>query len=243
MQAKVKYGMQCAWGLLLLATSTLALNIGSTTRRGCLAAASAAFLAPPRPATAFEAGSDDETSGLVVLRVAEVCLQNRLNVKNAYVTSAAVNSQVCQFQEKVLRTIAKCSKPNAKSLVDQFGLPYCGGDAYVISPGQILFGTGLLLKNSNLDGNLRLMIGTEVPRKQRDAAVKDAIEIMNTFNYLIDVSKEYQTFEPDDMLIIADIYASAREKLARFFDYLPESSKSKFYVRHHARACRPAPDA
>ena len=197
---------------LLFATPSVALNVGPARwdRRSCIAAAATAstsFLAPPLPAAAFVAGSDDETSGLVVLRVAEVC----------------------NFQEKLLRTIAKCAQPNAKDLKDQFGLPYCGGEAYYISPVQILFGTGLLLKNSNLDGNLRLMIETEVPRKQRDAAITDAVAIMNTFNRLVEVSKEYTTFEPNDMIIVADIYEDARKKLNDFFDYLPEASKQRFY--------------
>ena len=44
-------------------------------RRECLLAASVAAavaLTPPRSAAAFVAGTDDEVSGLVVLRVAEV---------------------------------------------------------------------------------------------------------------------------------------------------------------------------
>ena len=118
-------------------------------RRGAIAAAASAvvsFVSPVQRAEAFVAGSDQETSGLVVLRVAEVC----------------------NFQEKLLRTISKCSGPNAKDLLDQFGLPYCGDSgAYTVSPTQILFGTGLLLRNSNLDGNLKLMIQTEVPKKQQ----------------------------------------------------------------------------
>lgn len=56
---------------------------------------------PTHKAEGFVAGEDEETSGLVVLRVAEVC----------------------DFQEKLLRTIEKCSSPNSKELVDQFGLP------------------------------------------------------------------------------------------------------------------------
>ena len=61
----------------------------------------AASLVLPSPAAAFVAGADDETSGLVVLRVAEVC----------------------QFQEQLFRTIAKCAGPDAASFKDQFGLP------------------------------------------------------------------------------------------------------------------------
>jgi hypothetical protein len=41
--------------------------------------------------------------------------------------------------------------------------------------------------------------------------------------------KEYQTFEPRDLIMVADIYSSARKKLARFFDYLPDEAQSRFY--------------
>ena len=133
-----------------------------TALRSGVAAAAGLLVGNPAPraASAFVAGEDQETSGLVVLRIAEVC----------------------SFQEKLLRTIAKCSAPNAKDLVDQFGLPYCGGEAYVVSPGQLLFGTGVMLRNSNLDGNLKLMIQTEVPRAKQNAAKQEAAAIMNTFN-------------------------------------------------------------
>ena len=179
-------------------------------RRAVLVGGFAAALAlevQPQAASAFVAGTDEETSGLVVLRVAEVC----------------------DFQEKLLRTIAKCSGPNAKELVDQFGLPYCGGDAYSVSPGQILFGTGLMLRNSNLDGNLKLMIRTEVPSAQRDAATGDAVKIMNTFNKLIEESKKFQEFQPNDLVYVADIYAEARKRLAKIFDYLPREAQAKYY--------------
>ena len=75
-------------------------NIG---RRGCVGVAAAALLVP-QAATAFIAGKDEEVSGLVVLRVAEVC----------------------QFQEKLLRQLAQCSaqqksKTERPSAADQFG--------------------------------------------------------------------------------------------------------------------------
>ena len=162
--------------LLMLASSWLPPShappqLNLRDRRGFLlggaSAAAAGILSPVRAASAFVAGTDDEVSGLVVLRVAEVC----------------------NFQEKLLRTIATCSKPNAGKLLDQFGLPYCGESAaYSVNPSQILFGTGLLLKNSNLDGNMKLMISQDVPRKQRQDAVKDAVAIMNTFNNLVKVA-------------------------------------------------------
>ena len=176
------------------------------SRRNCLAVAAAAVVAPQR-ANAF-VGGDEETSGLVVLRIAEVC----------------------DFQEKLLRTIAKCSGPGAADLKDQFGLPYCGGESYSVSPVQILFGTGVMLKNSNLDGNMKLMIQQEVPKAQREAAVNDAVGIMNCFNGLIETARGYdKPFEPSDMILVADIYADARNRLAKFFNYLTPEAQKRFY--------------
>lgn len=159
------------------------------------------------PATAFVAGEDQEVSGLVVLRVAEVC----------------------NFQEKLLRAIAACSNPKYADQADQFGNSYCS-EAYSVSPGQIMFGTGVMLRNANLDGNLKLMISQEVPKKNKDKAINGAVEIMNTFNRLVSTAGEYQEFKDGkDLLIIADIYKDARQQLARFFDYLPVDAKNRFY--------------
>ena len=185
-------------------------RIGGWDRRSLLSAAGAAAVFRPRAAEAFIAGSDDEVSGLVVLRIAEVCA----------------------FQEKLLRTLAACG--NGKPLVgpgpvDQFGNAYCDGQAYSVNPVQIVFGTGVMLKNSNLDGNLKLMINTDVPKPNRGEAVQQAVTIMNTFNKLVNTAGTYTTFESADLLVIADIYADARGKLARFFDLLPTQEKEKFY--------------
>ena len=49
----------------------------------------------------------------------------------------------------------------------QFGNSYCG-EGYSVSPVQILFGTGIMLRNSNLDGNMRLMIANEVPKARKE---------------------------------------------------------------------------
>ena len=144
-------------------------------------------------------------------------------------------AEVCSFQEKLLRTIALCKGPKSKTekLTDQFGLPYCDGQTYSVNPSQILFGTGLLLRNSNLDGNMKLMIREEIPRKQKDAAITSAVGIMNTFNRLTDTATKCQeangSFTTADLIEVADIYADARSQLARFFDYMPQQSQTRFY--------------
>jgi hypothetical protein len=135
------------------------------------------------------------------------------------------------FQEKLLRTLAACGNgaASANDAQDQFGNKYCDGMTYSVNPAQISFGTGLMLRNSNLDGNLKLMIQTEVPRSQRDMAIQDAVKIMNTFNKLASTAISYSSFEAKDLLVVADIYAEARERLASFFDFLPAASKERFY--------------
>ncbi|KAL1508826.1 hypothetical protein AB1Y20_004921 [Prymnesium parvum] len=171
---------------------------------------SALSLSPASRAHAFVAGSDRETSGLVVLRVAEVC----------------------DFQEKLLRSIGACStstpSAQAKAAADQFGNLYCG-EGYQVNPGQILYGTGVMLRNSNLDGNMKLMISAEIPRSKRDDAVKQAVTVMNTFNRLIETAGNYSQFEGADYFVIAGIYSDARAELARFFDLLPPDSQARFF--------------
>jgi hypothetical protein len=168
-------------------------------------------------ASAFIAGQDEEVSGLVVLRIAEVC----------------------QFQEKLLRQLAACStQKKRKSEVgragggaaDQFGNLYCEGEAYSANPIQISFGTGIMLRNSNLDGNMRLMIRTEIPKARRDDAARSAAACINTMSKLASTQDIYGTsFTDEQMLEVADLYSLARSQLAAFFDYLPEDSKSRFF--------------
>lgn len=160
-------------------------------------------------ASAFVAGNDEEVSGLVVLRVAEVCA----------------------FQEKLLRLIASCGTlPNgAKGPVDQFGNAYCESEAYSVQPAQIVFGTEVLLTKANVDGNLKLMIATEVSKENKEAAIRDAVGIMNNFGKLMFVASQYRKLGTFQLNVLADIYSEIREQLARFFDYLPKESKEKFY--------------
>ncbi len=63
----------------------------------------------------------------------------------------------------VMQAKARGKTVAASGAADQFGNLYCEGEAYGVNPVQIAFGTGIMLKNSNLDGNMRLMIRTEVP--------------------------------------------------------------------------------
>lgn len=134
--------------------------------------------------------SPEEKSGLVVLRVAEVC----------------------QFQEKILRAAAR-------------------GDLgeYEVSPQQIVFGTQILLRNSNVDGNMKLMIYNEIPKRSREKAIKDAVNIMNNLQFISSRAAQIQRpFKNEEMVEIADMYRVVRVQLNNLYEYLPEREKNKY---------------
>jgi len=97
-----------------------------------------------------------------------------------------------------------------------------------LAPIQFVYGTKILLKNSNLDGNMKLMIETEVPRKKRSDAVKNAVVIMNTFGEIERKAAGLIEFTPEDMLEIADLYARSRAELATMFEYLPPQEQERY---------------
>ncbi len=132
----------------------------------------------------------EERSGLVVLRVAEVC----------------------DFQEKILRAIVN------------------GDIEAIVSPQQIVFGTQVLLRNSNIAGNMKLMIDTEIPENKRDYAVTDAVNTMNTLQDIsTTAAKVLRPFKNEEMLEIADMYRDARLRLNNMYEYLPQNEKDKYY--------------
>ncbi len=136
---------------------------------------------PPEP---------EERSGLVVLRVAEVC----------------------DFQEKILRAIVN------KDIET------------VVSPQQIVFGTQVLLRNSNIAGNMKLMIDTEIPEARRASAVRDAVNTMNKLQSIsTTAAKVMRPFTPEEMLDIADQYRDVRLSLNNMYEYLPQKEKDKYY--------------
>jgi hypothetical protein len=120
-------------------------------------------------------------------------------------------AEVAAFQEKILRLAASG---------EDVGLQ--------LAPIQFVYGTKILLKNSNLDGNMKLMIETEVPRKKRSDAVKNAVVIMNTFGEIERKAAGLIEFTPEDMLEIADLYARSRAELATMFEYLPPQEQERY---------------
>lgn len=122
-------------------------------------------------------------------------------------------AEVAEFQEKILRAIVSGDLSGVQ-----------------VSPMQFVFGTSILLKNSNLDGNMKLMIYQEIPRKQRKKAIQNAIKTMNT---LQDISKYAASierdFEPVEMIVLADMYRDVRINLNQLYEYLPDKEKEKYY--------------
>jgi len=122
-------------------------------------------------------------------------------------------AEVAQFQEKILLAVANGDLPDTK-----------------VAPMQFTFGTKILLKNSNLDGNMKLMIQSEIPKKQRKAA---AIHAANTMNILQDIIKYTSTinrdFETTEMLELAQMYQRVRVELNEMYEFLPQKEKDKYY--------------
>ena len=132
----------------------------------------------------------EERSGLVVLRVAEVC----------------------NFQEKILRAVVNKD-------IDT-----------VVSPQQIVFGTQILLRNSNIAGNMKLMIETEIPKQQRAFAVQNAVKTMNTLQSISTTAAKIQRpFTDEEMIEVANLYRHSRVQLNAMYEYLPQIEKDKYF--------------
>ncbi|CAJ1968866.1 unnamed protein product [Cylindrotheca closterium] len=122
-------------------------------------------------------------------------------------------AEVAQFQEKILRSIVQGDLEGVK-----------------VAPLQFSFGTRILLKNSNLDGNMKLMIAEEIPRSKRKEAARNASNSMNILQDIITFSNSIQRdFEPKEMLLLADMYKALRINLNQLYEYLPQNEKDKYY--------------
>jgi hypothetical protein len=122
-------------------------------------------------------------------------------------------AEVAQFQEKILRAVASGELEGVK-----------------VAPMQFVYGTQILLKNSNLDGNLKLMIYEEIPKSKRETAIKNAVSSMNQLQDIIKYASSIQRdFETDEMVQLADMYRSVRINLNQMYEYLPDKEKEKYY--------------
>ncbi|KAL3937486.1 MAG: hypothetical protein SGBAC_007423 [Bacillariaceae sp.] len=122
-------------------------------------------------------------------------------------------AEVAQFQEQILRSIVEGKLEGVK-----------------VAPLQFSFGTRILLKNSNLDGNMKLMIAQEIPKSERTKAARNASNCMNILQDIIVFSNNIQRdFEPLEMIELADKYKLLRINLNQLYEYLPQTEKDKYY--------------
>lgn len=122
-------------------------------------------------------------------------------------------AEVSQFQEKILRAIVNGDLKDV-----------------MVSPMQFAFGTQILLRNSNLDSNMRLMIDKEIPKQQRTSARKIAANVMNQLQEIAKYSGSIKRdFEPLEMVELADMYKVVRIDLNQLYEYLPEKERKKYY--------------
>ena len=93
-----------------------------------------------------------------------------------------------------------------------------------------VFGTQILLRNSNIAGNMKLMIENDIPvSNRREAAIKAA----NCMNALQRVSstaaKIERSLSPADYEELANLYRLVRVELKSLYDLLPAKEKEKYY--------------
>ena len=123
-------------------------------------------------------------------------------------------AEVAQFQEKILRAVVNGDL----------------GPEITVSPQQIAFGTQILLRNSNLDGNMKLMIAQEIPRKSKKEAARNAAAVMNTIqNIAIYAGKIQRPLETSEMLELADMYRDVKVQLNNMYECLTEKEQEKYY--------------
>lgn len=122
-------------------------------------------------------------------------------------------AEVAEFQEKILRAVVNGDL----------------GDI-TVTPQQIVFGTTILLRNSNLDGNMKLMIDQEISRKLQSQARQNAAKIMNTIqDIVVYASKIQRPFEKEEMLKVADMYLTVKVLLNEMYEFLPPPEREKYY--------------
>lgn len=123
-------------------------------------------------------------------------------------------AEVAAFQEKLLRGVVNGEVAD-----------------FTVTPQQIAFGTQILLRNSNLAGNLRLMIDAEIPRGQRRKAAARAAATMNTLQAISTTAGRVdgRPFTQMELLEIADLYRDVRLQLNALYEYLPDEGKDKYY--------------
>jgi len=122
-------------------------------------------------------------------------------------------AEVAQFQEKILRAVASGAITGT-----------------TVTPQQIVFGTQILLRNSNIAGNMQLMIKYEIPRKLRTDASRSAAKAMNTIQLISSTAAKIERpFTEEEMVEMADLYRILRVQLNDMYEFLPKAEKDKYY--------------
>lgn len=122
-------------------------------------------------------------------------------------------AEVAQFQEKILRAILN-------------------GDIkdVVVTPQQIVFGTQILLRNSNIAENMSLMIDNEIPRKNQKQARIRAANSMNTLQKISSTAASIEReMSPTDYDKIANLYRLLRVELNSLYELLSAKERNKYY--------------
>ena len=176
-----------------------------------LIAASAAAVADTTPPVADQFDPDDPNNDPEIREIYDNQAMPQAPEERSGLVVLRV-AEVAQFQEKILRAVVSGDLKDV-----------------MVSPMQFAFGTQILLRNSNLDGNMKLMISDEIPRKSRPLAAKNAAATMNLLQEIGQYSASIQRdFEPFEMLYLADLYLKVRVNLNELYEYLPQKEKDKY---------------
>ncbi|KAL7508806.1 hypothetical protein ACHAXN_009873 [Cyclotella atomus] len=192
--------------LLASSSNSLSLHTAKSTRRKWLSESS-------RAAAILSSGITTQISGAAF---ADEATYSNPNIPGAPEERSGLIvlrvAEVAQFQEKILRAILNGDIKDT-----------------VVTPQQIVFGTQILLRNSNLAGNMKLMIADEIPRnKQREASIK-AANTMNALQKLSSTAAQLTELKPVDYEELANLYRLVRVELNGLYELLPAKEKNKYY--------------
>lgn len=93
-----------------------------------------------------------------------------------------------------------------------------------------MFGTQILLRNSNIAENIQLMIDNEIPRKNKKQARIRAANSMNTLQKISSTAASIEReMSPADYDEIANLYRLLRVELNSLYELLSPKEKDKYY--------------
>ena len=93
-----------------------------------------------------------------------------------------------------------------------------------------VFGTQILLRNSNIAGQMKLMIDNDIPEKNRREAAIKAANCMNALQKVSSTAAKIETaLGPADYEELANLYRLVRVELKSLYDLLPSKEREKYY--------------